>query len=198
MHAALVLDQQLVDVSCRPADMRVRRTRISLRAAAHAHAAAARSADIAGRQRHVHQRAVGAIVVVAPDEAFLVGEHRAASRPALLGLGDPLGRFLDVGDREAGDLGGIGEARLVGGNHLVEVLGRGRDERLVDPALLGNVGQPRVEQRKVGPPLGEDDEPRDHEFFSPQVPAQVFDQIRISIASPEKILSWSYGEIKKP
>ena len=35
-------------------------------------------------------------------------------------------------------------------------------------------------------------------FFSPQVPAQVFDQIRISIASPEKILSWSYGEIKKP
>src|ERR1700674_5222974 len=27
---------------------------------------------------------------------------------------------------------------------------------------------------------------------------QSFDQIRISIASPEKILSWSYGEIKKP
>jgi DNA-directed RNA polymerase subunit beta' len=35
-------------------------------------------------------------------------------------------------------------------------------------------------------------------LFSPTVPAQVFDQIRISIASPEKILSWSYGEIKKP
>jgi DNA-directed RNA polymerase subunit beta' len=35
-------------------------------------------------------------------------------------------------------------------------------------------------------------------LFSPQVPTQVFDQIRISIASPEKILSWSYGEIKKP
>ena len=35
-------------------------------------------------------------------------------------------------------------------------------------------------------------------LFSPQTPAQVFDQIRISIASPEKILSWSYGEIKKP
>ncbi len=34
--------------------------------------------------------------------------------------------------------------------------------------------------------------------FSPQVPAQTFDQIRISIASPEKILSWSFGEIKKP
>ncbi|MGB3274486.1 MAG: DNA-directed RNA polymerase subunit beta' [Xanthobacteraceae bacterium] len=35
-------------------------------------------------------------------------------------------------------------------------------------------------------------------IFNPTTPAQVFDQIRISIASPEKILSWSYGEIKKP
>jgi DNA-directed RNA polymerase subunit beta' len=34
--------------------------------------------------------------------------------------------------------------------------------------------------------------------FNPVAPAQVFDQIRISIASPEKILSWSFGEIKKP
>ncbi|MFD1704870.1 DNA-directed RNA polymerase subunit beta' [Methylopila henanensis] len=35
-------------------------------------------------------------------------------------------------------------------------------------------------------------------LFNTQVPAQTFDQIRISIASPEKILSWSFGEIKKP
>src|SRR6187399_3116918 len=35
-------------------------------------------------------------------------------------------------------------------------------------------------------------------IFSPQVQPQTFDQIRISLASPEKILSWSYGEIKKP
>ncbi|WP_421723978.1 DNA-directed RNA polymerase subunit beta' [Bauldia sp.] len=35
-------------------------------------------------------------------------------------------------------------------------------------------------------------------FGPAQPPAQVFDQIRISIASPEKILSWSFGEIKKP
>jgi DNA-directed RNA polymerase subunit beta' len=34
--------------------------------------------------------------------------------------------------------------------------------------------------------------------FNPAMPVQVFDQIRISIASPEKILSWSFGEIKKP
>ncbi|KTR02930.1 DNA-directed RNA polymerase subunit beta' [Aureimonas ureilytica] len=35
-------------------------------------------------------------------------------------------------------------------------------------------------------------------LFNPQVQAQTFDSIRISIASPEKILSWSFGEIKKP
>ena len=35
-------------------------------------------------------------------------------------------------------------------------------------------------------------------LFNPQAPAQVFDSIRISLASPEKILSWSFGEIKKP
>ncbi|WP_375665668.1 DNA-directed RNA polymerase subunit beta' [Bartonella sp. TT121SHDZB] len=35
-------------------------------------------------------------------------------------------------------------------------------------------------------------------LFNPQAPAQTFDSIRISIASPERILSWSYGEIKKP
>ncbi len=35
-------------------------------------------------------------------------------------------------------------------------------------------------------------------LFNTQAPAQTFDQIKISIASPEKILSWSYGEIKKP
>src|SRR4026209_1348491 len=35
-------------------------------------------------------------------------------------------------------------------------------------------------------------------LFSPQIQQQNFDQIRIGIASPEDILSWSYGEIKKP
>jgi len=35
-------------------------------------------------------------------------------------------------------------------------------------------------------------------IFGPQGGVQMFDQIRISIASPEKIMSWSYGEIKKP
>ena len=35
-------------------------------------------------------------------------------------------------------------------------------------------------------------------YFGQQVSAETFDQIRISIASPEQIRSWSYGEVKKP
>ncbi len=35
-------------------------------------------------------------------------------------------------------------------------------------------------------------------LFNQQAPAQTFDHIKISIASPEKIMSWSFGEIKKP
>ena len=57
---------------------------------------------------------------------------------------------------------------------------------------LTTLGMPAIPSR------GDGDEPRMMNLFSPQTPAQVFDQIRISIASPEKILSWSYGEIKKP
>jgi len=34
--------------------------------------------------------------------------------------------------------------------------------------------------------------------FNPTEPPQTFDEIRISLASPERILSWSYGEVKKP
>ncbi|MEP5578520.1 MAG: DNA-directed RNA polymerase subunit beta' [Nitratireductor sp.] len=35
-------------------------------------------------------------------------------------------------------------------------------------------------------------------LFNQQAPTQTFDNIRISLASPEKIMSWSFGEIKKP
>ena len=35
-------------------------------------------------------------------------------------------------------------------------------------------------------------------YFGQQVSGESFDQIKISIASPEQIRSWSYGEVKKP
>jgi len=34
--------------------------------------------------------------------------------------------------------------------------------------------------------------------FNPLTPTKVFDEIKVSLASPERILSWSFGEIKKP
>ena len=34
--------------------------------------------------------------------------------------------------------------------------------------------------------------------FNPLTPPKQFDEIKVSLASPERILSWSYGEIKKP
>ncbi len=34
-------------------------------------------------------------------------------------------------------------------------------------------------------------------FGNPQGP-QSFDSIRIALASPEQIMSWSFGEVKKP
>ncbi|WP_372839864.1 DNA-directed RNA polymerase subunit beta' [Phaeovulum sp.] len=37
-----------------------------------------------------------------------------------------------------------------------------------------------------------------HGPFGSVAPAKSFDEIKISLASPERILSWSYGEIKKP
>ena len=35
-------------------------------------------------------------------------------------------------------------------------------------------------------------------IFNPSVEGPSFDRIRIALASPEKILSWSFGEVKKP
>ena len=34
--------------------------------------------------------------------------------------------------------------------------------------------------------------------FNPVTPPKAFDEIKVSLASPERILSWSFGEIKKP
>ncbi len=37
-----------------------------------------------------------------------------------------------------------------------------------------------------------------HNPFSPLAAPKTFDEIKVSLASPERILSWSFGEIKKP
>ena len=116
--------------------------------AAHPDAAAAFAAHIAGGERDIHQRCVGAVVVVAPDQALLVGEHGAPTL-SLLGFGDPSCRLAYLVDCQTGDLGSLFQGCAVGGERLVEILGRGVDERLIYPAFVGDLGQPGVEQHHV-------------------------------------------------
>ena len=149
MHAALAFDQELVDIRGRPAHMRVGRTRVAFLVSAHADATSTGPTNIAGRERDIHQGAVGAVVVVAPDQTLFVGEHRSTTRIARLWLRDPFGGFANLVGRQAGDLRCIFQADLVGRLHLIEVGRRGIDEGFVDPALVRNVGRPRVEQREI-------------------------------------------------
>ncbi len=149
VDASATLDQQLVDIGRGPADVRVGRTRVAFLVAAHAHAAATRTADVAGGEGDVHERGVGAVVVVAPDEALLIGKHGAPT-PALLRLGDPRRRLGDVLGPEAGDGGRVRERSLVRSQCFLEVVGRGGNERLVLPALGRDLRQQGIEQHHVG------------------------------------------------
>ena len=128
MHAAFTADQQLVDVRCGLAHMCIGGPRVAFLVTAKPHATAPRPADVAGRKRDVHQRPVGAVVVVAPDQPLLVGEHRAPTRAARLRLRNPLCRFPDLVGRQPGDAGRLLDAGLVSRQGLVEVSGRCGDE----------------------------------------------------------------------
>src|SRR5258706_13992276 len=105
----------------------------------HANAAAAGTPDVAGRQRHVHKGAVGAVVVVAPDEALLIGKLGAPAWMAFLRLGNPFRGLADLVGGGAGDAGRLGEADINGRACLIEVFGRSFDEGFVGPALSRNV-----------------------------------------------------------
>ena len=132
--------------------MRVGRPRIAFLMAAHADAAAAGTTDVAGRQRHVHQRAVGAVIVVAPDQALLVGEHGAPPRLPCLRLRNPFRRLAGSWSavrpvmRAASSRLSLVGRRPPCRSSLVEAL----DEGLVGPSLVGDVSQPRIEQREIG------------------------------------------------
>ena len=127
---------------------------------------AAFTADVAGRKPDVHQGADGAVVVVAPDDALLVGRHRLAAAAVVLGLGDPFRRLGQIGLADTADRGPFGQGHLAGrprrferaergrvlfilGHRDVALEGGGGDEVGVHPALVGDVGEERVEQRKV-------------------------------------------------
>ena len=146
VDCALAVDEELVDVRRGPADMTVAGPHVTLLVAAETHHAASGPPDISGRQREVHQRSVGAVVVVAPDQALLVGEHGPPARSIAFGFGDPPCRCLDVLDREPGNLRRLFKARPVA-LHCIVV---GRERR----RLAAGRGLARQHLRLVAARLG--------------------------------------------
>ena len=88
VDAAVAVEQKLVDIG-RRLSAGIVGAHVAFLVAADANAAAARTSDVAGRERNVHQRAVGMVVVVAPDQALLVGEHSPSPRAAVFWFADP-------------------------------------------------------------------------------------------------------------
>jgi hypothetical protein len=121
VDAAFALDQQLVHIGSGTPDKRIGGPRITFLMASHPHTSTARTPDVSGSGREVHERAVGPVIVVAPDQALFIGEHRAPARAALLGLSDPGGGLRDLIGGETGDRRGFVEAGFV--RSLGEVLG---------------------------------------------------------------------------
>jgi hypothetical protein len=115
----------------------------------HAHATAAGTPDVASGQGYIHKGAVGTIVVVTPDQAFLIGKHGSSTCITRLRLSDPFGRLADLICGKASDTRSLVETSFVGRARFVEILGRGIDKGLVGPALVPDVGQPGIEQRQV-------------------------------------------------
>src|SRR5262249_8507693 len=100
---AFALDEQLVHIGSRTPDKGIRRPRITLLMTPHPHTSATRTPDVSSSERDVHKSAVGAVIVVTPNQALLIGEHGASSRPALLWLSDPgrgLGDLIGGGHRQ--------------------------------------------------------------------------------------------------
>ncbi len=109
-----------------------------------------RRPDVVRREHEVDQRRLDQIVVVAPDDAFLVGVHRSRPMPRSLGLVGPLRCLAQLGDRNAGDPRCPPRATACWPRRPRRIPGVLRDELVVVPALLDDVGEERVEQRDVG------------------------------------------------
>ena len=149
VHAAVPVDDQLVHVGRGPADVGVGRAHVAFHVPAQAHAAAAGAADVAGGQAEIHERLVGAVVVVAPDQALFIREH-GPPPVARLRFGDPGRGLADALGRQAGDARRLFHGGAVRVHRRVEAGRGGLDEGAVHPAAVGDLGQQRVEQHQVG------------------------------------------------
>ena len=111
---------------------------------------AATAADVVRGDDQIEQGRLDGVVVIAPDDAFLIGMHGALHLAVCLGFVGPLGCLLELGDGYAGDLAAFIQAHLVGGGGLIETLGALGNEVAVYPALLDHIGEQAVEQGHVG------------------------------------------------
>jgi hypothetical protein len=80
---------------------------------AHADAPAAGPTNIAGRERNVHEGAIGPVIVVPPDEALLVSKHRPPAGATLLGFGDPARGLSNILGFEACDASSLIDGYLI-------------------------------------------------------------------------------------
>jgi hypothetical protein len=146
-HLALAVDQFLVDVDLAVAG--VGRARVALLMAAHAHHAGAAPSNVVRGVHKVDQGRLDEIVVVAPDDALLVGMAGTRRMTRCLRLVGPVRRLPQLLHRNAGDLAALLQAHAVGRDGGVEAVGLLGDEVAVDPALLHYVRKEAVEQRDV-------------------------------------------------
>ncbi|MCY1360126.1 hypothetical protein D9M69_467380 [compost metagenome] len=73
VHHALALDDLLIHINL--AVPRIGRTCVTLLVSTHAHNACPPPPDVVGRQHQVDQGGLDQVIVIAPDDPFLVGMH---------------------------------------------------------------------------------------------------------------------------
>ena len=155
-----------------------------------------KSDDVAGRTK-VYE------AIVRGDDAFEAGIPESFN--VLVKEMRALGLNVELVNSEAAAAGRGGAQGA--GRATAPAAGRRRVSGIVAPPWAGAVARPcegreRRSQGGAGAPgaVPEEREPMNEitNLFKQQVQAPAFDQIRISIASPDDIHSWSFGEIKKP
>ncbi|KAF0137771.1 MAG: hypothetical protein FD153_1610 [Rhodospirillaceae bacterium] len=161
VHQTLTVDDFLVDVDLLVAG--IGRTGVAFLVTAQAADAGATAADVLGRQHETDQRTLDHVVVIAPDDAFLIRVKGARAVTRGFGLVGPLGRLDELGDRDARCLGAIFQAHAVGFDGVFKAARVLGDVLLVVPAFVHHIREQSVEECRIGARL---DIQMQHVFFA--------------------------------
>src|SRR5664279_6033214 len=128
----------------------MRRARVALLVAAHPDAAGtASTADVVGRDRQVKERGLDEVVVVAPNNALLIGVHRTGTGSVGLGLVGPISGLSELIHGNASGPRALLQRCLVRRNGGIEPTCSLGNEILVVPTLLDDVAEQAIEKRDV-------------------------------------------------